>query len=132
MPDADAERQNRWFLDLLGATEFVAIVTGGDDGPHVVGTWGEYIRKLSPSAETIVVPAGGYHQTETNLAKDNRITLLIASRQVQGSSGPGQACEIDGTAELVTEGPIVDDVKTHFPWARGALVITIEGIVMQL
>ena len=120
------------FLDLLGATEFVAIVTRGDDRPHVVGTWGEYVRKLNPSAETIVVPAGGYHQTQANLAKDNRIKLLIASRHVQGSGGPGQACEIEGTAELVTEGPIVEDVKRHFPWARGALVITIEAIDLQL
>lgn len=70
MPDADAERRNRWFLDLLAATEFVAIVTGGDDGPHVVGTW--------------------------------------------------------------REGQIVEDVKKHFPWARGALVITIESIALQL
>jgi len=120
------------FLEVLSATEFVAIVTRGDDGPHVVGTWGEYIRKLSPSAETLVVPAGGYQQTETNLARDNRIKLLIASRRVQGSSGPGQACEVRGTAELVTEGQIVEDVKKHFPWARGALVITIEGIDLQL
>lgn len=120
------------YQKLLDATEFVAIVTSGEDGPHLVGTWGEYIRRLGPSAETIVVPVGGYHETEKNLARDNRITLLIASRQVQGSSGPGQACEITGTAELVVEGPIADRVKGNFPWARGALVVTITEIVPQL
>jgi hypothetical protein len=26
------------------ATEFVTIVTMGDDGPHVVGNWGDYMR----------------------------------------------------------------------------------------
>jgi hypothetical protein len=119
-------------LDLLDASEFVAVVTSGDEGPHVVGTWGEYVRKLSPSAETIVMPVGGYHQTETNLARDNRIKLLLASRHVQGSHGPGQGCAISGTAELVTEGAIVEEVKANFPWARGALVIAVEEITLQL
>ena len=120
------------YLKLLDATEFVAIVTHGDNGPHLVGTWGDYIRRFRPSTETIVVPAGGYRQTERNLARDNRITLLIASRSVQGSSGPGQACAIAGTAELVTEGPMVDEVRSHFPWARGALIVSITEIVSQL
>ena len=120
------------YLTLLKATEFVAIVTQGDNGPHLVGTWGDYIRRLRPGTQTIVVPAGGYRQTERNLATDNRITLLIASRSVQGSSGPGQACAIAGTAELVTEGPMVDEVRSHFPWARGALIVSITEIVLQL
>lgn len=119
-------------LDLLQVTEFIAIVTNGDDGPHVVGTWGEYVRKLSPTAESIVLPVGGYHQTERNLAKDDRVTLLIASRRIEGSHGPGQGCVIDGTAELVTEGSVVEEVKSNFPWARGALVVSIGDIVPQL
>lgn len=119
-------------LDLLATTEFVAIITSGVDGPHVVGTWGEYVRTLNPTADSIVLPAGGYRQTEANLAEDPRIQLLIASRQVQGSRGPGQGCVIDGTAELVTQGPIVDEVKRRFPWARGAIVVAIRDIVPQL
>lgn len=118
--------------ELLEATEFVAIVTNGEDGPHVVGNWGEYIRKLNADDKTITLPAGGYHQTEKNLARDNRIKLMIASRQVQGSRGPGQGCEISGTAELVSDGSIFDEVKGHFPWARGALIVTIEEITPQL
>jgi len=123
---------NQAYLDLVNATEFVAIVTNGEDGPHLVGTWGEYIRRLGPHSETIVMPAGGYRQTEANLAKDNRIQLLIASRQVQGSNGPGQACEITGTAELVTEGPMAEGVRREFPWARGALVVAIQRVALQL
>ena len=120
------------YLRVLDATEFVAIATRGDHGPHLVGTWGEYVRRHGPSNTTIVVPAGGYRETERNLAKDNRITLLIASRRVEGAHGPGQACEISGTAELFTQGPAAEDVKRRFPWARGALVITIREIVTQL
>ena len=123
---------NDTYVDLMAATEFVAIVTNGDDGPHLVGTWGEYVRKLSPTTETVVVPAGGYRVTEANLAKDDRIKLLIASPHVQGSTGEGQACEVAGTAQLVTEGPIAEEVRSHFPWARGALVVSVTGIVTQL
>ena len=32
--------------DVCEATEFVTIVTMGDDGPHVVGNWGDYMRVL--------------------------------------------------------------------------------------
>ena len=125
-------REGDVLLDLLAMTEFVAMVTNGVDGPHVVGTWGEYVRTLNPTAETVVLPAGGYHQTEANLARDPRIKLLVASRHVQGSRGPGQGCVIDGTAELITDGPIVEEVKRSFPWARGAIVIAIREILLQL
>ena len=118
--------------DVWDTTEFVAIVTNGQDGPHVTGTWGEYVRQLAPSAQTIVIPAGGYRQTGENLANDARITLLIASRQVRGSQGPGQGCRIAGTAELVTEGPTVEEVKRKFPWVRAALVVSVEETVTQL
>lgn len=128
----DPDILDRTYLDLLEATEFVAVVTSGEDGPHLVGTWGEYVRRLGPGVETIVIPAGGYRQTEANLARDDRVKLLIASRDVEGSNGPGQACEITGTAELVSEGPIVEEVKIHFPWARGALVVTIKEIALHL
>jgi len=123
---------NEVLREVLDATEFVAIVTQGPDGPHVVGNWGDYIRKLGPTSDTIVIPAGGYQQTEKNLASDPRIQLLVASREVQGSQGPGQGCTIHGTAELVTDGPVVDEVKQHFPWARGALVMVIEEVLPHL
>lgn len=119
-------------LQVLDHTEFIAIVTQGDDGPHVVGTWGEYVRKLNPTAETLAVPAGGYRELEKNLASDDRVTLLIASRAVAGSNGPGQGCAIQGRAELVTEGSVAENVKSHFPWARGALVISVQEISIQL
>jgi Pyridoxamine 5'-phosphate oxidase len=119
-------------LNVLNATDFVAIVTNGEDGPHVTGTWGDYVRRLDPTAETVVLPAGGYRQTEANLAADDRIQLLVASREVQGAHGPGQGCVISGTGEMVTEGPVAERVKSLFPWARGALVVTVTGMATQL
>jgi len=114
------------------ATEFVTIVTTGDDGPHVVGNWGDYMCALGIGADTIVLPAGRYRQTEQNLRKNNRVQLLVASRKVQGTRSPGQGYLIVGTAEIVSSGEIADAVKAKFRWARGALVIHVEEVTAQL
>jgi predicted pyridoxine 5'-phosphate oxidase superfamily flavin-nucleotide-binding protein len=118
--------------DVCEATEFVTIVTTGGDGPHVVGNWGDYMRTLGIGADTIVLPAGRYRQTEQNLRKNNRVQLLVASRKVQGTRSPGQGYLIVGTAEIVSSGEIADAVKAKFPWARGALVIHVEEVTAQL
>ena len=118
--------------DVCEATEFVTIVTTGDDGPHVVGNWGDYMRVLGINENTIVFPAGRYHQTEKNLHRNNRIQLLVASKKVQGTRSPGQGCLIIGTGEILSSGDIVDAVKAKFPWARGAMVIHVEDVKNQL
>ena len=118
--------------DVCEATEFVTIVTTGDDGPHVVGNWGDYMRVLGIKENMIVFPAGRYHQTEKNLRRNNRIQLLVASKKVQGTRSPGQGCLIIGTAEILSTGDIVDAVKAKFPWARGAMVIHVEDVKIQL
>ena len=118
--------------EVCEATEFVALVTAGPDGPHVVGNWGHYMRALGITRDTIVLPAGRYRQTEQNLRTSNRIQLLVASKTVQGSRNPGQGYLISGTAELVTAGEHADAVKAKFPWARGALVIRVDGVTAQL
>ncbi len=118
--------------EVCEASEFVTIVTSGDDGPHVVGNWGDYMRALGIGTDTIVLPAGRYRQTEQNLRKHNRVQLLVASRKVQGTRSPGQGYLIAGTAQIVSSGEIADAVKAKFPWARGALVIHVEEVTAQL
>ena len=118
--------------DVCDATEFVTIVTSGDDGPHVVGNWGDYMRVLGIKGDMIVFPAGRYHQTEKNLRKNDRIQLLVASKKVQGTRSLGQGCLIIGTGEIVSSGDIVDAVKAKFPWARGAMIIHVEDVKTQL
>ena len=101
--------------------------------PHVVATWGDYVRALdTKDNEVIVIPAGHYNITEENLKKNNRVELLIASRQVEGTYGPGQGCCISGTGEVQTSGKFAQMAKSKFSWARGALVIKVEGVKAQL
>ena len=118
--------------EVCDATEFVTVVTSGEDGPHVVANWGDYMRALGIGADTLVFPAGRYRQTEQNLLKDRRVQLLVASRRVQGSRGPGQGYLITGTAEIVASGEIADAVKAKFPWARGAMVVHVADVKAQL
>jgi hypothetical protein len=118
-------------LAVCEGTEFVAIVTSGADGPHVVGHWGDYMfRGLGEGV--IAFPVGRYNKTEENLRADKRIQLLAASRKVPGTKSMGQGCLISGTAEIVAAGPVVDAVRVKFPWARGALVVHVEEVRTQL
>jgi hypothetical protein len=119
--------------EVMDKTEWVAIATCGDDGPHVVATWGAYVRAIGiKDDEVIIIPAGMYNKTEENLKKNNRVELLIASRQVQGTRGPGQGCSLTGKGEIQTSGELAEAVKKRFSWARGALVIKVERVKAQL
>ena len=117
--------------EVCNATEFVAIVTHGEDGPHVVGHWGNYMF-LDIEEGLIAFPVGRYNKTEQNLRKNGRIQLLVASKKVQGTKSPGQGCLITGTGEIVASGKAVDAVRVKFPWARGALVVRVEQTANQL
>ena len=120
-------------LEVLDKTEWVAIASTGPDGPHIAGTWGSYIRSLGTDIDEIIfIPAGGYVNTETNLAKDNRIELLCASQRVAGSKGQGAGCRIRGTGKLETTGEVAETVKKKFPWARGVLIVKVDEVFEQL
>ena len=118
--------------EVCEATEFVAIVTMGDEGTHVVGNWGDYLRQLGVGTDTILLPAGHYHQTERNLRKNERVQLLVASKAVRGTRGPGQGYLISGRGEIVATGVAADTVRAKFPWARGALLIHVDEVRSQL
>jgi predicted pyridoxine 5'-phosphate oxidase superfamily flavin-nucleotide-binding protein len=118
--------------ELLEKTEFVTIVTQGPDGPHVVGNWGDYLRRLGVEGDRIVLPAGHYNETEKNLQRDNRVQVMVASRAVKGSRAPGQGGVLSGTGSVQSEGEAAQRAKAAFPWARGALVIEIQSVKMHL
>ena len=117
--------------EVLNKTEWVAIVTSGEK-PHLVGTWGDYIRELDIGGDKIVIPAGHYEKTEENLRSNNKIQLLIASKGVKGSYGPGQGCIIEGEGKIETDGEIAEKVRGRFEWARGALIIEVKDAKTQL
>ena len=118
--------------EVLDRAEWIAIATTGADGPHVVATWGDYVRTLGLTDDEILIPVGSMHKTQANLAKDSRVELLGASRQVRGTHGPGKGCGILGTAAIQTTGVKFDATKAKFPWARAVLVVKVETVTEQL
>ena len=110
----------------------VAMVTAGEDGPHITATWGDYVRTLGIGEDRLVIPAGSYRQMEANLARNDAIQLLVASRRVQGTTGLGQGFSLKGTGRIVDSGEDMDRVKAHFPWARGALIVQVTEVVAHL
>ncbi len=119
--------------EVIDKAEWVAIATSGTEGAHLAATWGDYVRSLGvEDGEIVLVPVGGYRTTERNLASDNRIELLCATRDVAGAGGPGKGCRIRGTGRVETSGDRFTAAKKKFPWARGVLVVKVEEAASQL
>ncbi|GMV74561.1 MAG: hypothetical protein AMXMBFR78_15120 [Rubrivivax sp.] len=117
--------------EVCEATEYVCFVTQGPEGPHLSGHWGSYM-KIDESGQTLLFPLGRFQRTEQNLRTDPRIQIMAASHKVQGTRSPGQGCVIDGTGEIVREGAPLEQIRERFPWARGALVVQVKAVSMQL
>lgn len=117
---------------VIEKTEWIAIATAGPDGPHVVGTWGDYVRALGIQDDTLFVPVGRMYKTEANLKRDKRVELLCGTRQVQGIHGPGKGCALVGKGKFEVAGPHFDQIKAKFQWARAVLVISVEEAKSQL
>ena len=114
--------------EVIEKAELVTMGTYRENGLHMVATWAEYVRSLDiDDGKTLIVPVGGYHQTENNLAKDDRIELVIGSKQVQGKRGLGTGYRLSGRAKIITSGKLAELAKSKYPWARAALVIEVEN-----
>jgi hypothetical protein len=119
--------------EVLEKADWISVSTAGADGPHVAATWGDYIRKLGfPNDETILVPVSGFNTTQRNLALDNRIELLCATKLVPSVISLGRGCRIKGNGHVETSGPHFDAAKAAFSWARAVLVVKVEETHLQL
>ena len=118
------------FWDVLQREGVAAIATQGPDGPHLANTWNSYIQVGKDGR--LLIPAGGMHHTEANLATLGRVALTVGSREVAGQHGMGTGFLIKGTAAFETSGPGFDAVKARFGWARAALAITVESAAQTL
>ncbi len=115
--------------EVIEKTEIVCIGTCGKDGPHLVATWGDYIRTIGiQDTGTIVIPAGGYRKTEENLSTNDRVEVIIASKEVEGTNSMGKGFLFSGRGKIQESGELAELAKSNFPWARGALVIYVEEI----
>lgn len=117
-------------LEVMKHEGVVAIVTQGENGPHVVNTWNSYLQ-ISEKGE-LMVPVGGMKTTETNISKDNGVLMTLGSREVQGLMYMGTGFLVEGTARITDKGKEYDETKERFPWARAVLEIKPESITQTL
>jgi hypothetical protein len=117
-------------LEVLKKDGVVAIATLGADGPHMVNTWNSYVRVAEDGR--LLIPAGYFHKTETNIAANNHVLVTLGSSKVQGLNGPGTGFLIKGTAAFVTAGPDFEAMKARFGWARATLAITIDSATQTI
>jgi len=117
-------------LEVMKRDGVVAIATLGANGPHMVNTWNSYLQVSDDGR--LLIPAGYFHQTEANIAVNNKVLVTLGSSKVQGLNGPGTGFLIRGTAVFVTTGPDFEAVKSRFAWARATLIITIDSATQTL
>lgn len=102
----------------------LCVVSMGREGPHVVNSWNSYV--LITGDGRLLLPAGRMRQTEENLARDPRLLLTVANRELPGRIGRGTGFLLRGRGVFLFEGEDFDAVRGRFPWARAALSVTVD------
>jgi hypothetical protein len=118
------------FFEVLRHEGVAAIATLGAE-PHLVNTWNSYIQVTNGGH--LLIPAGGMHQTQQNIAANPQVLLTVGTRELAGKRGqPGAGFLVTGTAEFLSDGEDFDRVKAKFGWARAALKITVGSVTQTL
>ena len=117
-------------LEILKQDGVVAIATLGKDGSHLVNTWHRYVNVTFDGR--LLIPAGGMHRTEANIAHNPAVLLTLGSSKVKGLRGNGTGYLIRGKAAFLTSGPDFDLMKAKFGWMRAALAVTVESATQTL
>jgi hypothetical protein len=118
------------FLEVLQHEGVAAIATLGAK-PHLVNTWNSYIQVTD--GRHLLIPVGGMHQTQENIAANPKVLLTVGAREVVGRRGqPGTGFLVTGTAEFLSGGEDFDRIRAKFGWARAVLKITVESATQTL
>ena len=115
------------FFEVLQHEGVVAIVSWGENEPHVVNTWNSYL--VVTEDERILIPAYGMRKTEKNINRNNRVKLTIGSKDVTGYKDyQGTGFLIEGTAAYIESGETYDQMKEKFSFLTRVLEITVTAI----
>ncbi|MBK7497297.1 MAG: hypothetical protein IPI28_18560 [Candidatus Omnitrophica bacterium] len=77
--------------EVIERSEWVAIATSGPDGPHLVATWGDYVRALGIESDRLFIPVSNYRQTEKSSKEMTASNCCLQAGRSKGSSGRGVA-----------------------------------------
>ena len=111
---------NEKINEILRKEGAATFATAGTDGPHLAATWNSYITVLE--TDELLIPVGGLHETEENIKRHNNIQMIVASKEVYGTHGPGAGYVLKGPVKFESLGGYFDQVKANFPWARAVMI----------
>ena len=115
------------FYEVLKHEGVVAIVSWGENEPHVVNTWNTYL--VITDGEHILIPAYGMRKTEKNVLVNNRVKITLGSKDVMGYKDyQGTGFLIEGTARYVETGDIYDMMKEKFSFLTRVIDVTVTSI----
>ena len=115
------------FYEVLQHEGVVAIVSWGDNEPHVVNTWNSYL--VITEEEHILIPAYGMRKTEKNVRINNRLKITLGSKEVLGYKDyQGTGFLIEGTATYIESGDTYDMMKEKFSFLTRVIDVTVTAI----
>ena len=117
-------------MQVLKHEGVVAIVTTGNDGPHVVNTWNSYLHVTNDAH--LLIPVGGMVRTEANVGMDHNILMTLGTREVEGLHGPGTGFLLRGSASFLRSGASFDFVKQRFSWIRAVMEVKVASATQTL
>ena len=106
------------------------IVTWSGGEPHLAATWNSYIHRTDDGK--LLIPVMGMRTTQENLAGNNRIKMIIGSKEVMGKYGPGAGFLLEGTAKMIREGEDLAMMRQRFNWAVCIMEITVTKITQTV
>lgn len=118
------------FLATLGKEGVAPIVTWSGGEPHLAATWNSYIHRTDD--DKLLIPVMGMQTTQENLAANNRVKMIIGSKEVMGKFGPGAGFLLDGTAKMIREGKDLDMMQKRFNWANCLMEVTVTKITQTV
>lgn len=118
------------FLETLAKEGVAPIVTWGGEEPHLAATWNSYLHKTGDGK--LLIPVLGMKTTQDNLAVNNRIKMVVGSKEVMGKYGPGAGFLLEGTARVIKAGKELAFMRERFNWANCVIEVTVAQITQTV
>ena len=74
----------------------------------------------------------GMKTTQDNIAANNRVKMVIGSKEVMGKYGPGAGFLLEGTARVIREGKELAMMQERFNWANCILEVTVSQVTQTV
>lgn len=118
------------FWKTLAKEGVAPIVTWNESEPHLAATWNSYIHRTAD--DKLLIPVMGMKNTQDNLEQNNRVKMVIGSKEVMGKFGPGAGFLLEGTAVMIHEGEALAMMKKEFPWANSVLEVSVSDVTQTV